>query len=306
MLYDSIEQTIGNTPLVRLKRIEKMFNLPARLYAKLEYFNPGGSIKDRPALNMIEKAYENKDICEGSTIVEPTSGNTGIGLAIAACKYNLKVILTMPESVSGERISMMKALGAKPVLTPKEKGIKGAIEKAEEILRNTPGSFMTMQFINKANPEAHFKGTAVEIINDLGKAPDIFIAGIGTGGTITGCGMYFRQNKYKTENIAVEPFESSVISGETPGKHGIQGIGAGFVPKVLDLEIIDRIIRVNTDEAKCFARLLNSEEKITGGISSGAALCAAVRAAKEAGDKDIVFIVPDTSERYLSTGLFED
>jgi len=303
MLYKSIEETIGNTPLVRLGRIERKFNLKSRLYAKLEYFNPGGSVKDRPALNMLDKAFENGDIGEGWTIVEPTSGNTGIGLALAACKYNLKVILTMPESVSRERVGMMQALGATAVLT--ENGIKGAIEKAEEILEKTPDSFMTMQFINKANPEAHFKGTAVEIMNDLGKAPDIFIAGVGTGGTITGCGKFFSEGNHDTEIIAVEPFESSVISGEAPGKHGIQGIGAGFVPEVLDVDVIDRIIRVSTDEAKEFARILISVERITGGISAGAALYAAVKAAEGLKDKDIVFIVPDTTERYLSTGTFD-
>lgn len=306
MLYNSIEETIGNTPLVRLGRIEKKYKLKSRLYAKLEYFNPGGSIKDRPALNMIDRAFENGDIGEGWTLVEPTSGNTGIGLALAACKYNLNVILTMPESVSKERIGMMKALGATPLLTPREYGIKGAIQKAEEILKETPNSFMTMQFTNYANPEAHYKNTAVEILSDLGKAPDIFIAGVGTGGTITGCGQYYSREKYKTEIIAVEPYESSVISGETPGKHGIQGIGAGFIPDILDTSVIDRIIRITTDEAKEFTKLLITTEKVTGGISAGAALCAAIKAAEDTEDKDIVFIVPDTTERYLSTGLFDD
>jgi cysteine synthase A len=306
MLYKSIEETIGNTPLVRLERIEKKYKLKSRLYAKLEYFNPGGSIKDRPALNMIDCAFKNGDIKEGWTLVEPTSGNTGIGLALAACKYNLKVILTMPESVSRERIGMMRALGATPVLTPKEYGIKGAIEKAEEILKNTPDSFMTMQFANKANPEAHYKNTAVEILNDLGKAPDIFIAGVGTGGTITGCGQFYSKGKYNTEIIAVEPLESSVISGEAPGKHGIQGIGAGFIPEILDVSVINRIIRISTEEAREYSKVLNSVEKVTGGISAGAALCAAIKAAIETEEKDIVFIVPDTSERYLSTAMFDE
>ncbi|MBN1624653.1 MAG: cysteine synthase A [Clostridia bacterium] len=306
MLYSSIEETIGNTPLVRLKRIEEKYELKSRLFAKLEYFNPGGSIKDRTALSMIDSAYENGYIKEGWTLVEPTSGNTGIGLATVACKYKLKVILTMPESVSKERIGLIKALGATPVLTPKEYGIKGAIEKAEEILKNTPDSFMTMQFANKANPEAHYNNTAVEIFNDLGRAPDVFIAGVGTGGTITGCGQFYSNGNYNTEIIAVEPFESSVISGETPGKHGIQGIGAGFIPDILDVSVIDRIMRISTEEAREYSKVLNSVEKVTGGISAGAALCAAIKVAIEMKDKDIVFIVPDTSERYLSTGMFDE
>ncbi|HPQ46009.1 MAG TPA: cysteine synthase family protein [Clostridia bacterium] len=306
MLYDSIEQTIGNTPLVNLGRIEVKFGLKVRMYAKLEYFNPGGSIKDRPALQMLDDAYEKGLIKEGDTIVEPTSGNTGIGLALAACKYNLKVILTMPDSVSRERIGMMKALGAVPVLTPRENGIKGAIDKAIEIKNDIPGSYMPLQFTNKSNPKAHYINTAAEIIRDLGSAPDIFVAGVGTGGTLTGCGRYFKEHGYATEMIAVEPFESSVISGNAPGRHGIQGIGAGFVPEILDTGIIDRILRVTTEDAKHWTKILSAEEKITGGISAGAALCASMKAIEGREVRSLVFIVPDTTERYLSTGLFDD
>jgi len=304
MLYNSIEETIGNTPLVRLSRIEKHFGLDSRLYAKLEFFNPGGSIKDRPAMNMIDEAYEKGLISKGWTIIEPTSGNTGIGLALAACKYNLKVILVMPENATKERIALMKALGAEVVLTPSEKGIKGAIAKASEILASSEKIYMPMQFENPANPRAHEKSTAKEIIRDLGKEPDIFVACSGTGGTITGNGRYFKERKYKTRIITIEPKESTVLSGGKPAKHGIAGMGPGFIPPVIDLDLVDEIAQVSTEDAREFTLMLSGIEKIFCGVSAGAALKVAVDFAVKEKNLDIVFIVPDSSERYISTGLF--
>lgn len=304
MKYNSIEETIGGTPLVKLNRIAEMFNLDSEIYAKLEYFNPGGSVKDRPALRMLIDAFKSGKIKESSTIIEPTSGNTGIGLALAAVKYNLRVIFTMPSSLSKERIALMKAYGAEVVLTPPEKGMKGAIEKAKEIHKTISGSFIPMQFENPSNPAAHFDTTAKEIYTDLNGELDIFIAGVGTGGTITGNGNYLKLKNNNIKVIAVEPLESAVLSGELPSKHGIQGIGAGFIPKVLDYDVIDEIVKVPTVDAKHFARLVAETEKILCGISSGAALFAAVEIAKVNIGKKIVVIFPDTGERYLSTGLF--
>lgn len=305
MKYNSIEETIGGTPLVRLNRIENMFGLKAEIYAKLEYFNPGGSVKDRPAVRMLIDAFNSDKIREGSTIIEPTSGNTGIGLALAAVKYNLRVILTMPSSLSAERISLMKAFGAEVVLTQPEKGMKGAIDKAKEIQKTIEGSFIPMQFENPSNPAAHFDTTAKEIYTDLKGDIDIFIAGVGTGGTITGNGSYFKLKNEMIKIVAVEPIESAVISGESPSKHGIQGIGAGFIPKILDTDVIDEIVKVPTEQAKQYARIVAENEKILCGISSGAALYAAVEIAKKNIGKKIAVIFPDTGERYLSTGLFE-
>lgn len=305
MIYNSIEETIGRTPMVKLGRIAKLFDLKSNIYAKLEYFNPGGSIKDRPALRMITDAYNNGKIKIGGTIVEPTSGNTGIGLALASAKYNLRVILTMPSSLSAERISLMKAFGAEVILTPPEKGMKGAIEKAIEIKNSIDGAFMPMQFENSSNPAAHFDTTAKEIFGDLDGKIDIFVSGVGTGGTITGTGNYFKLKNNKIKIIAVEPFESAVLSGELPSKHGIQGIGAGFIPPVLDIEVIDEVFKVSTENAKKFAVLVAETEKILCGISSGAALYAAVEAAKRNPSKNIVVIFPDTGERYLSTDLYK-
>ncbi|MCK5758141.1 MAG: cysteine synthase A [Clostridiales bacterium] len=282
-----------------------MFNLDSEIYAKLEYFNPGGSVKDRPALRMLIDAFKDVKIKEGSTIIEPTSGNTGIGLALAAVKYNLRVILTMPSSLSAERIALMKAYGAEVVLTPPEKEMKGAIEKAKEIQKTIAGSFILMQFENPSNPAVHFDTTTIEIYNDLNGEIYIFIAGVGTGGTITGNGSYLKLKNNNIKVVAVEPFESAVLSGELPSKHGIQGIGAGFIPKILDSEVIDEIIKVLTEEAKRIACLVAVKEKIICGISSGAALFAAVEIAKKNNGKKIVVIFPDTGERYLSTGLFE-
>lgn len=304
MIYNSIEETIGKTPLVKLGRIAELFDLNSNIFAKLEYFNPGGSIKDRPALRMLTDAFNGGKIKKGGTIVEPTSGNTGIGLALASVKYNLRVILTMPSSLSAERISLMKAFGAEVILTPPEKGMKGAIEKANEIKNSIEGSFMPMQFENPSNPASHFDTTAKEIFIDLDGKIDIFVAGVGTGGTITGTGSYLKLRNKNIRIIAVEPLESAVLSGELPSKHGIQGIGAGFIPPVLDTEVIDEIVKVSTEDAKKYAVLVAETEKILCGISSGAALFAAVETAKRYHGKNIVTVFPDTGERYLSTDLF--
>lgn len=305
MIYDSIEETIGGTPLVRLRRIERLYGLDNEIYAKLEAFNPGGSVKDRPALRMLTDAFKQGKIKEGTTIIEPTSGNTGIGLALAAGKYNLRVIFTMPSSLSAERIALMKAYGAEVVLTPPEQGMKGAIEKAYEIQKTISGSFIPMQFENPSNPAAHFDTTAREIYTDLDGKLDIFVAGVGTGGTITGNGSYLKLKNADIKVIAVEPEESAVLSGSLPSKHGIQGIGAGFVPKILDTEIIDEIETVSTEDAKAFASEAAKTEKILCGISSGAALAATVNVAKNNPGKRIVTVFPDTGERYISTDLFE-
>jgi len=305
MLFNSIEETIGNTPLVKLNKIKKLFGLKADIYAKLEYFNPGGSVKDRPALRMLTDAFESGKIKEGSTIIEPTSGNTGIGLALASAKYGLNVIFTMPSSLSAERIALMRAYGAKVVLTPPEKGMKGAIEKAFEINKSLEGSYIPMQFENPSNPAAHFDTTAKEIFKDLEGAVDIFVSGVGTGGTITGNGSYLKLKNNNIKVVAVEPEESAVLSGELPSKHGIQGIGAGFIPAILDTGVIDEIVKVNTEKAMDFARKAAEIEKILCGISSGAALCAAVETAIRNPGKNIVAIFPDTGERYISTDLFE-
>jgi cysteine synthase A len=305
MLFNSIEETIGGTPLVKLNRIRDKFNLRSDIYAKLEYFNPGGSVKDRPALKMLEDALNSGKIKEGSTIVEPTSGNTGIGLALASVKYGLKVILVMPSSLSAERIALMKAFGAEVVLTEPAKGMKGAIEKAYEISSEIEDSFIPMQFENTSNPAAHFETTGREIYNDLNGNVDIFVGGVGTGGTITGTGNYLKLKNESIKVVAVEPLESAVLSGKLPSKHGIQGIGAGFVPSILDTGVIDIIEKVPTDKAIEFARTAASEEKILCGISSGAALYAAVETARKYPGKNIVVVFPDTGERYISTALFK-
>lgn len=305
MIHESITGTIGKTPLVRLSRIEKAYGLKCSLYAKIEFFNPGGSIKDRTAMKMLHDAYETGKIKRGSVIVEPTSGNTGIGLALSALDYDLKVIITMPESASRERVALMKALGADVRLTPADKGIRGAIALAREILEEKENAFMPMQFNNPSNTDAHYSSTAPEIFEDLGFAPDHFVAGVGTGGTLTGCAKYFREIGAKTVITAVEPMESPVISGGGPSSHGIQGIGAGFIPEILDIELIDNVIAVKTEEAVEYARQCAKTEKILCGISSGAALAAAVETARGEDGGTIVAIFPDTGERYLSSGLFE-
>ena len=304
-IYQDITETVGNTPLVRLNRITA--GLGATVLAKLESFNPLSSVKDRIAVSMIEAAEAAGHVRPGTTIIEPTSGNTGIGLAFVCAARGYKLILTMSETMSVERRSLLKALGAELVLTPGSEGMGGAVRKAEELLSRTPNSFMPQQFKNPANPKVHRETTALEIWNDTEGKVDIVVAGVGTGGTITGIAEALKPRKPGLQTIAVEPAGSPVLSGGKPGPHKIQGIGAGFVPEVLRLDLIDEIIRMDDDEAKRVTRRLAREEGIFAGISSGAAVAAALRVAarpKNAG-KLIVVILPDTGQRYLSTDLFE-
>lgn len=306
-IYKSVTETIGNTPLVELARIENELGLKAKIFAKLEYFNPAGSIKDRAALNMIEAAERDGRLTKDTVIIEPTSGNTGIGLAAIAAARGYKVIIAMPETMSIERRSVMSAYGAQLVLTEGAKGMKGAIEKAEELHKEISGSIIAGQFVNPANPEAHYKTTGPEIWNDTDGNVDIFVAGVGTGGTITGAGRYLKEKNSAIKVVAVEPEGSPVLSEGRSGKHGIQGIGAGFVPDTLDTEVYDEIIRVREQEAFMAGRMAAAKEGILAGISSGAALSGAIELAKrkENEGKNIVVILPDTGDRYLSTELFE-
>jgi len=297
MMYENILHTIFNTPLVRLHKINP------DIYAKLESFNPGGSVKDRIALAMIEDAEKRGMLKTGDTIVEPTSGNTGIGLAIVAAVKNYKLILTMPESMSIERRKLLQAYGAELILTPAERGMKGAVEEARR-LAEEKGYFQPQQFANPANPEIHRKTTAVEILRDLERI-DYFVAGVGTGGTITGTGEILKHANPDCKVIAVEPDDSAVLSGGAPGPHKIQGIGAGFVPDVLNTSIYDRIVRVTAEDAFAAARLLAREEGILAGISTGAILHAAILTANDHPGKNVVMIACDTGERYLSTELFK-
>jgi cysteine synthase A len=305
-IFDDITKTIGNTPLVRINRLSE--GLGGNILAKIESFNPLSSVKDRIGLAMIEAAEREGKLKPGGTIIEPTSGNTGIGLAFIAASRGYKLILTMPETMSMERRQLLKIFGAQIVLTEGPKGMKGAIEKADELLKNTPGAFMPQQFNNPANPQIHRKTTALEIWNDTDGGVDIFISGVGTGGTLTGVGEVLKQKKPLVKIIAVEPVDSPVLSGGKPGPHKIQGIGAGFVPGVLNTKIIDEIIKVSNDNAGDIARKLARQEGILAGISSGAAMWAALEVAKrpESKGKNIVVILPDTGERYLSTWLFEE
>jgi cysteine synthase A len=296
-MYQNILHTIFNTPLVRLQKINP------DIYAKMESFNPGGSVKDRIALAMIGDAETRGLLKDGDTIVEPTSGNTGIGLAIVAAVKGYKLILTMPESMSVERRKLLQTYGAQLILTPADKGMKGAVAEAQK-LADERGYFQPCQFANPANPEIHRKTTALEIMKDLDRI-DFFVAGVGTGGTITGVGEVLKHANPDCKIIAVEPHDSAVLSGEAPGPHKIQGIGAGFVPEVLNTSIYDRIFRVKTEDAHNAARLLAREEGILSGISTGAILHAAIQTAKDNGGKNVVMIVCDTGERYLSTELFE-
>jgi cysteine synthase len=304
----SLTDLIGNTPLLELSNYNKINGLVARLLAKLEYFNPAGSVKDRIGYAMIKDAEERGLINKDSTIIEPTSGNTGIGLAFVAAARGYRLILTMPETFSIERRNLLKALGAELVLTPGPDGMKGAIRKAEELGAQTPHSFLPQQFKNPANPEIHRKTTAREIWEDTDGQVDIFVAGVGTGGTITGVGEVLKQKKPGVRIIAVEPFDSPVLSGGNPGTHKIQGIGAGFVPDILNRGVIDEIFKVKNEEAFETARKLSKSEGLLVGISSGAATFAATEIAKrpENKGKTIVVLLPDTGERYLSTPLFQE
>lgn len=305
-VYDSILDLVGKTPLVELKRIEEKEGLQAKLIAKVESFNPAGSVKDRIAKAMIEDAEAKGLLKEGSVIIEPTSGNTGIGLAAAATVKGYRMILTMPETMSVERRNIVKAYGAEVVLTDGTKGMKGAIEKADELAKEIPNSFIVGQFVNPANPETHKKTTGPEIWEDTDGAVDIFVAGVGTGGTITGTGEYLKEKKPEVKVVAVEPASSPVLSEGVSGPHKIQGIGAGFVPETLNTGIYDEIIKVENEDAFKTGRDLAAEEAILAGISSGAALYAAIQLAKreENKGKTIVVLLPDNGDRYYSTALF--
>ena len=305
-VYDSILDLVGKTPLVELKRIEEKEGLQAKLIAKVESFNPAGSVKDRIAKAMIEDAEAKGLLKEGSVIIEPTSGNTGIGLAAAATVKGYRMILTMPETMSVERRNIVKAYGAEVVLTDGTKGMNGAIEKADELAKEIPNSFIAGQFVNPANPATHKKTTGPEIWEDTDGEVDIFVAGVGTGGTITGTGEYLKEKKPEVKTVAVEPASSPVLSDGVSGPHKIQGIGAGFVPDTLNTSIYDEIIKVENEDAFETGRYLAAEEAILAGISSGAALYAAIQLAKreENKGKTIVVLLPDNGDRYYSTALF--
>ena len=307
-IYSSADQLIGGTPLLELTHIEKAYGLEAKILAKLEYFNPGGSVKDRIAKAMIEDAEAKGLLKEGSVIIEPTSGNTGIGLASVAAARGYRIIIVMPETMSVERRQIMKAYGAELVLTEGAAGMKGAIAKADELAREIPNSFIPGQFVNPANPKAHFEHTGPEIWDDTDGNVDIFVAGVGTGGTITGIGQYLKSKNPAVKVVAVEPKTSAVLSTGKAGPHKIQGIGAGFVPDVLDTRIYDEIIPVENDDAFATGKLIGKREGVLVGISSGAATWAAIELAKrpENKGKTIVVLLPDTGDRYLSTPLFAD
>lgn len=307
-IYQSADELIGRTPLLELKKTEKKFNLNARLLAKLEYFNLTGSVKDRVAKEMLDDAERRGVLRENTVIIEPTSGNTGIGLAAVGVARGYKVMIVMPDTMSAERRKLMKAYGAELVLTDGKKGMKGAIEKAEELAKEIPDSFIAGQFVNPANPEAHRKTTAEEIWEDTDGAVDIFVAGVGTGGTVTGVGEVLKKKKPGVYVAAVEPAASPVLSEGKAGPHTIQGIGAGFVPKVLNTGVYDEVVPVSGDDAFAFARMTGKTEGVLVGISSGAALAAAIRIAqrKENEGKTIVALLPDGGDRYLSTALYEE
>ena len=307
-IYTSADQLIGKTPLLELTQIEKSEGLNAKILAKLEYFNPAGSVKDRIAKAMIDDAEARGILKTGSTIIEPTSGNTGIGLASVAAARGYRIIIVMPETMSVERRQLMKAYGAELVLTEGAKGMKGAIAKAEELAKEIPGSFIPGQFVNPANPEVHERTTGPEIWEDTDGKVDIFVAGVGTGGTITGTGRYLKKQNPNVKVVAVEPASSPVLSQGKAGSHKIQGIGAGFVPEVLNTKIYDEVYKAEADEAFATAKLLAHKEGILVGISSGAALSAAINYAKKPENKGkvIVALLPDTGDRYYSTPLFTE
>ena len=306
-IYKSADQLIGGTPLLELSGIEKEYGFKARLLAKLEYFNPAGSVKDRVAKAMLDEAEKTGELKPGAVIIEPTSGNTGIGLAAVAAARGYKAVIVMPDTMSEERRRLVKAYGAELVLTDGKKGMTGAIEKAEELKAEIPGSIIAGQFVNPANPKAHFETTGPEIYEDTDGNVDIFVAGVGTGGTVTGVGRYLKSKNPDIKIVAVEPSDSAVLSGRSAGPHKLQGIGAGFVPEVLDVSVCDEIMTVTSEEAFAAGREMGRREGVLVGISSGAALHAAKELAKreENEGKTIVVLLPDTGDRYLSTELFE-
>lgn len=305
-VYTSIDELIGKTPLLELANIEREYSLKGKVLAKLEYLNPCGSAKDRVARAMLDEAEKSGILTADSVIIEPTSGNTGIGLAAVGASRGYRVIIVMPDSMSMERRQLMKAYGAELVLTEGAKGMSGAIQKAEELAKEMPNSFIPSQFTNPANPKAHYETTGPEIWEDTKGETDIFVAGAGTGGTITGVGRYLKEKNPNVKIVAVEPATSAVLSGEKAGSHGLQGIGAGFIPEILDTEIYDEIIKVENEQAYEAGRVIAQKEGILVGISSGAALWAAMELAKkpENAGKNIVVLLPDTGDRYLSTPLF--
>ena len=307
-IYTSADQLIGHTPLLELTNVEKKYGLKAKIVAKVESFNPAGSVKDRVALAMINDAEASGKLHEGSVIIEPTSGNTGIGLASVAAARGYRIIIVMPDTMSVERRQLMKAYGAELVLSDGAKGMKGAIERANELAAEIPGSFIPGQFVNPANPKAHFETTGPEIWQDTDGSVDYFVAGVGTGGTITGVGEYLKSKKADVKVVAVEPATSAVLSTGKAGPHKIQGIGAGFVPEVLNTKIYDEILPVANEDAFAAGKMLGRTEGVLAGISSGAALHAAIEIAKRPGSegKTIVVLLPDTGDRYLSTPLFAD
>lgn len=307
-IYTSADQLIGRTPLLELTHIEKKYGLKAKILAKLEYFNPAGSVKDRIAKAMIDEAEKSGKLKADSVIIEPTSGNTGIGLAAVAAARGYRIIIVMPETMSVERRQLMKVYGAELVLTEGAKGMKGAIARAEELSKEIPNSFIPGQFVNPANPKAHFETTGPEIYADTDGEVDIFVAGVGTGGTVTGVGQYLKSKNPKVKVVAVEPASSAVLSGKPSGAHKIQGIGAGFVPDVLDTAVYDEIIPVENEDAFISGREIGKNEGVLVGISSGAAVHAAIELAKrpENEGKTIVVLLPDTGDRYLSTPLFAE
>ena len=306
-IFSSVEELIGKTPILKLDKIKTHLNLKANILAKLEYLNPAGSVKDRTALEMIDHAEKSGILKPNSVIIEPTSGNTGIGLACVAANRGYRVIIVMPDTMSIERRKLMTAYGAELILTEGKLGMSGAIKKAEEIAKNIPNSFIPSQFTNPANAAAHYKTTGPEIYNDTDGKVDVFVAGVGTGGTITGVGEYLKSKNNNIKIVAVEPHDSPVLSENRSGTHQIQGIGAGFIPEVLNQKIIDEVITATTEDAFNAARLIGKKEGVLVGVSSGAALFAAIELAKrsENTNKNIVVLLPDTGDRYLSTQLFD-